>query len=98
MEKKLGRKFVKLTREEINLLEKLRKNAKSMIKGEISKKRWNSILRQYERYVRERKETGGSSCPQNSTQGADQSSRKSLGEICGRGSPLVHVRKTALQP
>jgi len=58
MEKKLGKKFVKLTKEEIKLIEKLRKNAKSMIKGEISKKRWNSILRQYERYIKQRKETG----------------------------------------
>ncbi|GAB6075748.1 structural protein [Desulfurobacterium crinifex] len=58
MEKKLGRKFAKLTKEEIKLIEKLRQNAKAMIKGEISKKKWNSILKQYERYIEQRKETG----------------------------------------
>jgi polyhydroxyalkanoate synthesis regulator protein len=58
MEKKLGQKFVGLTKEEIKLIEKLRKSAKSMIKGETSKKKWDSILRQYERYIKQRKETG----------------------------------------
>ena len=58
MEKKLGKKFAELTKEEIKLIEKLRKNAKAMIKGEISKKKWDSILKQYERYVKQRKEAG----------------------------------------
>ena len=58
MERKLGQKFVKLTNEEIKLIEKLRRNARAMIKGEISKKQWNSILKQYERYIKQRKETG----------------------------------------
>ena len=58
MERKLGQKFVKLTNEEIKLIEKLRRNARAMIKGEISKRQWNSILKQYERYIKQRKETG----------------------------------------
>ncbi len=58
MERKLGKKFVKLTKEEVKLIEKLRQNAKAMIKGEISRKKWNSILKQYERYIKQRKETG----------------------------------------
>jgi len=58
MERKLGQKFVKLTKEEIKLVEKLRQKARAMIKGEISKKQWSSILKQYERYIKQRKETG----------------------------------------
>jgi len=58
MERKLGRKFAKLTKEEVKLIEKLRQNANAMIKGKISKKNWNSILKQYERYIKQRKETG----------------------------------------
>ena len=58
MERKLGRKFAKLTKEEIKLIEKLLQNANAMIKGKISKKKWNSILKQYERYIKQRKETG----------------------------------------
>ncbi|RUM43048.1 MAG: hypothetical protein DSY34_00775 [Desulfurobacterium sp.] len=50
--------WYKLTKEEIKLIEKLRRNAKAMIKGEISKKKWDSILKQYERYIKQRKETG----------------------------------------
>jgi len=55
---RLGSKFVKLTEEEIKLIKRLRQNAKAMIKGEISRKKWDSILRQYELYIKERKETG----------------------------------------
>ncbi len=58
MERKLGQKFVKLTKEEIKLVEKLRQKARAMIKGEISKRQWSSILKQYERYIKQRKETG----------------------------------------
>jgi len=58
MERKLGKRFAKLTKEEIKLIEKLRRNAKAMIKGEISKKKWDSILKQYERYIKQRKKTG----------------------------------------
>ena len=58
VEKKLGEKFVRLTDEEIKLIEKLRRNARAMIKGEVSKKKWDSILKQYERYIEQRKETG----------------------------------------
>jgi len=58
LEKKLGRRFAELTKEEIKLIEKLRKSAKAMIKGEISKREWGVILKKYERYIKERKETG----------------------------------------
>jgi len=58
MEKKLGKKFVRLTNEEIKLIEKLRRNARAMIKGEVSKKKWDYILKQYEHYIKQRKETG----------------------------------------
>jgi len=58
MERKLGRKFAELTKEEIKLIERLRQKAKAMVKGEISRKKWESILRQYERYIKQRKETG----------------------------------------
>ncbi|MEO2083086.1 MAG: hypothetical protein ABGX12_03565, partial [Desulfurobacteriaceae bacterium] len=58
MERKLGKRFARLTNEEVKLIEKLRQNAKAMIKGEVSRKKWNSILKQYERYTKQRKETG----------------------------------------
>ena len=57
MERLHGKKFVKLTKEEIKLIEKLRNSAKAMIKGEISKEKWKKILKQYQNYIKKRKES-----------------------------------------
>lgn len=57
MERKTGKKFVKLTKEEIKLIEKLRTSAKAMIKGKISKEKWQKILKQYKNYIKKRKES-----------------------------------------
>ncbi len=57
MERKAGKKFAKLTKEEIKLIEKLRNSAKAMIKGKISKEKWKKILKQYQNYIKKRKES-----------------------------------------
>jgi len=57
MEKLHGKKFVQLTKEEIKLIEKLRTTAKAMIKGEITKEKFQKILKQYEKYIKQRKES-----------------------------------------
>lgn len=56
MEKLQGKKFTQLTKEEIKLIEKIRTTAKAMIKGEITKEKFNKILKQYEKYIKQRKE------------------------------------------
>ncbi len=57
MEKLHKQKYVNLTNENIKLIEKLRTTAKAMIKGKITKEKFNKILKQYEKYISRLKES-----------------------------------------
>ncbi|NPA54064.1 MAG: hypothetical protein GXO21_05285 [Aquificae bacterium] len=57
MEKLHNREFTQLTKEEIKLIEKLRTTAKAMVKGKITKEKLQKILKQYEKYIKQRKES-----------------------------------------
>ena len=57
MEKLHKQKYVNLTNENIKLIEKLRATAKAMIKGKITKEKFNKVLKQYEKYISRLKES-----------------------------------------